>query len=112
MSLRISYTSKSADATVSPRSFPTRRSSDLGMRVQNSFHITGGIRANTGCFINQTADRIIAHHCLAILGKVPRITKADRKSTRLNSSHVAISYAAFCLKKNHNGIINEYVLYQ
>src|SRR5437870_6669971 len=32
----------------------------------------------------------------------PRVisrTKADRKSTRLNSSHVAISYAVFCLKK-------------
>src|SRR5207253_6818513 len=26
-------------------------------------------------------------------------TAADRKSTRLNSSHVAISYAVFCLKK-------------
>src|SRR5699024_12724417 len=27
----------------------------------------------------------------------------DRKSTRLNSSHVSISYAVFCLKKNkHN----------
>src|SRR5690625_750811 len=52
-----------------------------GMRVQNSFHITGGIRANTGCFINQTADRIIAHHCLDILGKVPRITKAAARST-------------------------------
>src|SRR5437870_11319212 len=26
--------------------------------------------------------------------------RADRKSTRLNSSHVAISYAVFCLKKN------------
>src|SRR5690625_4052094 len=26
-------------------------------------------------------------------------TKTDRKSTRLNSSHVAISYAVFCLKK-------------
>src|SRR5690625_6139455 len=25
--------------------------------------------------------------------------KVDRKSTRLNSSHVAISYAVFCLKK-------------
>src|SRR5437660_5161852 len=25
---------------------------------------------------------------------------SDRKSTRLNSSHVAISYAVFCLKKN------------
>src|SRR6266571_5805222 len=24
----------------------------------------------------------------------------DRKSTRLNSSHMSISYAAFCLKKN------------
>src|SRR5690625_189799 len=26
----------------------------------------------------------------------------DRKSTRLNSSHVAISYAVFCLKKTNN----------
>src|SRR6266508_6110513 len=26
-------------------------------------------------------------------------TQPDRKSTRLNSSHVAISYAVFCLKK-------------
>src|SRR5437870_7141482 len=29
----------------------------------------------------------------------------DRKSTRLNSSHVAISYAVFCLKKKTNGMI-------
>src|SRR5439155_16574839 len=28
-----------------------------------------------------------------------RARPADRKSTRLNSSHVAISYAVFCLKK-------------
>src|SRR5690625_3255059 len=28
-------------------------------------------------------------------------TKKDRKSTRLNSSHVAISYAVFCLKKKN-----------
>src|SRR5207253_8538967 len=27
------------------------------------------------------------------------LEEADRKSTRLNSSHVAISYAVFCLKK-------------
>src|SRR5699024_12692647 len=27
--------------------------------------------------------------------------KLDRKSTRLNSSHVSISYAVFCLKKNN-----------
>src|SRR5690625_964943 len=29
----------------------------------------------------------------------------DRKSTRLNSSHVAISYAVFCLKKEKHNII-------
>src|SRR5437870_10968428 len=28
--------------------------------------------------------------------------RGDRKSTRLNSSHVAISYAVFCLKKKKN----------
>src|SRR5690606_40473789 len=30
--------------------------------------------------------------------------KQDRKSTRLNSSHVKISYAVFCLKKKNNFI--------
>src|SRR5690349_22588970 len=30
---------------------------------------------------------------------VPRRRSGDRKSTRLNSSHVEISYAVFCLKK-------------
>src|SRR5438067_9286184 len=30
----------------------------------------------------------------------------DRKSTRLNSSHVSISYAVFCLKKKKKKIIN------
>src|SRR5206468_11788213 len=29
-------------------------------------------------------------------------TEADRKSTRLNSSHDQISYAVFCLKKKNN----------
>src|SRR5207249_7296770 len=29
----------------------------------------------------------------------PRSSRRDRKSTRLNSSHVSISYAVFCLKK-------------
>src|SRR5206468_12923992 len=32
-------------------------------------------------------------------GKRTASTKADRKSTRLNSSHDQISYAVFCLKK-------------
>src|SRR5436309_10915098 len=32
--------------------------------------------------------------------------EGDRKSTRLNSSHVKISYAVFCLKKKKKGIKN------
>src|SRR5690625_5891720 len=32
----------------------------------------------------------------------------DRKSTRLNSSHVAISYAVFCLKKKRNNKIKNW----
>src|SRR5688500_20108378 len=32
-------------------------------------------------------------------GAVARVAVADRKSTRLNSSHLVISYAVFCLKK-------------
>src|SRR5690606_40729817 len=32
-------------------------------------------------------------------GKPGNARKSDRKSTRLNSSHVKISYAVFCLKK-------------
>src|SRR3712207_7667314 len=33
------------------------------------------------------------------LGELPAL--ADRKSTRLNSSHANISYAVFCLKKKY-----------
>src|SRR5207253_6040528 len=32
------------------------------------------------------------------------VRELDRKSTRLNSSHVAISYAVFCLKKKKKNI--------
>src|SRR5207253_5022994 len=34
---------------------------------------------------------------------------ADRKSTRLNSSHVAISYAVFCLKKKKEKKTNKHM---
>src|SRR2546426_7486093 len=33
------------------------------------------------------------------VAKAVRLAQADRKSTRLNSSHLVISYAVFCLKK-------------
>src|SRR3989442_8784853 len=45
---------------------------------------------------NPSLDAFVAHRAslLRMLAGV-----ADRKSTRLNSSHVRISYAVFCLKK-------------
>src|SRR5690625_6532518 len=50
------------------------------------------------------ADEVVFNHRLRTTGGryIPserRIELKDRKSTRLNSSHVAISYAVFCLKK-------------
>src|SRR5690349_25106195 len=36
---------------------------------------------------------------IRVVGEQTRHRRQDRKSTRLNSSHVEISYAVFCLKK-------------
>src|SRR5690554_7403293 len=48
------------------------------------------------CLLQRLAQRVGIHGC-KILVVLPGIV--DRKSTRLNSSHVRISYAVFCLKK-------------
>src|SRR2546426_6501915 len=41
-----------------------------------------------------------------LLAQVPEgATALDRKSTRLNSSHLVISYAVFCLKKKNQQIV-------
>src|SRR5207253_9634301 len=46
------------------------------------------------------AHALGAVHCLhRALDTFGNAGSEDRKSTRLNSSHVAISYAVFCLKK-------------
>src|SRR5438874_5829923 len=46
--------------------------------------------------------------CPGCSRKVIRAAGRDRKSTRLNSSHVEISYAVFCLKKKkHMRVIGE-----
>src|SRR5438477_8828717 len=42
---------------------------------------------------------------------VGRVKGLDRKSTRLNSSHMSISYAVFCLKKKNDEIIYAHAKY-
>src|SRR5207302_10970516 len=77
-------------------SFPTRRSSDL--RVAEA--IAELQRAIAGAEDPLERARLQVH--LAQAHMEPRALErilGDRKSTRLNSSHVKISYAVFCLKK-------------
>src|SRR5262245_64083563 len=46
------------------------------------------------------AVHFLAHLVEAVLGRpADCLDEVDRKSTRLNSSHLGISYAVFCLKK-------------
>src|SRR5690625_6203004 len=58
---------------------------------------TGAHEARKGYFEKADGGTIF----LDEIGDTPKNiqVKLDRKSTRLNSSHVAISYAVFCLKK-------------
>src|SRR2546430_17649194 len=45
------------------------------------------------------SDSATPGYCTLTAQRRPSASAADRKSTRLNSSHSQISYAVFCLKK-------------
>src|SRR5262245_66147345 len=71
-------------------SFPTRRSSDLeAVHGKRPFASLNALHeAMTAAIRDASAEQRIA-----------LLKGQDRKSTRLNSSHLGISYAVFCLKK-------------
>src|SRR5215469_17289031 len=48
------------------------------------------------------ADGVVSNPGRRARSDTSRRRQSDRKSTRLNSSHVEISYAVFCLKKKKN----------
>src|SRR5437870_8311591 len=73
-------------------SFPTRRSSDLAKEPTWTFPVV----ANGRLYLRD--QHVLRCYDLRAPEREPA-RKPDRKSTRLNSSHVAISYAVFCLKK-------------
>src|SRR5690606_42034226 len=93
-------------------SFPTRRSSDLiVVRIRDDLVSSllddaidrckarpGQIAVTFGAGQRHGLDRGIKVAC-AVAGCDEADDFGDRKSTRLNSSHVKISYAVFCLKK-------------
>src|SRR5699024_11801246 len=85
--------------------FPTRRSSDLAVILQRPGNVIVPLRLDGGRAVGVPA---VAHvpavdlvqvplHLGQVAGHTHRVQ--DRKSTRLNSSHVSSSYAVFCLKK-------------
>src|SRR5690606_40616838 len=83
-------------------SFPTRRSSDLydtDYAKEPSERMLALLSANSAAIAPAPAvpEPLVAK--LPAETSVAAAPEADRKSTRLNSSHVKISYAVFCLKK-------------
>src|SRR5690606_39809991 len=81
-------------------SFPTRRSSDLVAALA----VRCAPMPDHASLIRQA----VAVYRMDVPGVLPlgalvgkRQVRQDRKSTRLNSSHVKISYAVFCLKKKN-----------
>src|SRR5687768_18069791 len=81
-------------------SFPTRRSSDL-LLINTWIDVYLDARAEEVKKLTSNTQRIVEDELEGLADKVnsARVALEDRKSTRLNSSHGYISYAAFCLKK-------------
>src|SRR5690606_42027218 len=89
--------------------FPTRRSSDLKVSFEQKpfrrsmMQTWGGEVIASPSNMTETGRKILAAdpNNQGSLGIAisEAVEEADRKSTRLNSSHVKISYAVFCLIK-------------
>src|SRR5690606_42165630 len=101
-------------ASPAPRdlpSFPTRRSSDLRAGTVHA-QTLGHDDHPPRLLRDRGGDPHVRHHLgdgsvggprEPVRGSCrSRPRTGDRKSTRLNSSHVKISYAVFCLKKKTN----------
>src|SRR5690606_40689953 len=89
-------------------SFPTRRSSDLlaglALRlVHRSLYLARFAADHRRCTLAGGAVDHLQYGEFGVGARLavvhPEVVGEDRKSTRLNSSHVNISYAVFCLKK-------------
>src|SRR5437899_8113300 len=65
------------------------------VRVDDTLLIREAQQGNTAAF-----EELVRQYDRAVLRLAVHLTGSqDRKSTRLNSSHLGISYAVFCLKK-------------
>src|SRR5437899_4827076 len=74
---------------------------DLGLAARS--RLQGADRQSLSRFLR-------ASQCGAKNGSHRTRLMRDRKSTRLNSSHLGISYAVFCLKKKKNQTTLQYTM--
>src|SRR5262245_64506721 len=92
--------SSCSSSTLALHSFPTRRSSDLHEREAHQVKIGGeSLAARQAVADEERAHQRQEDDRSQRNGRRVRLEREDRKSTRLNSSHLGISYAVFCLKK-------------
>src|SRR5699024_11565016 len=59
------------------------------------------LQPTTGVSVHSQPCNALRHNNHPTQQHPPAVPLLDRKSTRLNSSHVSISYAVFCLKKKN-----------
>src|SRR5690625_5525432 len=95
----LNINSKQYTKLLNLHTFPTRRSSDLRSTGRINNKRNGNVQPRL--FFPKTNESIKqkGEEMKEKIVKKNGIRLLDRKSTRLNSSHVAISYAVFCLKK-------------
>src|SRR5256885_12162029 len=84
--------------------FRSEAPSECSTLCSNSGQVTK-ISSRIGANLQAIQSSLLGHEThkegkmLRRLGSIALAAAADRKSTRLNSSHLVISYAVFCLKK-------------
>src|SRR5207253_6114559 len=94
------------------RSFPTRRSSDLVRKALHEVVLEARARLDRRRSLQRRDVRVRRllertrpeHEHEAAVARFTPFDVSDRESTRLNCSHVAISYAVFCLKKKYSNV--------
>src|SRR5207249_9595521 len=86
MSFRLLGTISTPEFSGRMRGFPLKTLEQLGFRPLHFPKIS----ATDASALTARSTSCVQEHA---------ISSSDRKSTRLNSSHVSISYAVFCLKK-------------
>src|SRR2546426_8761907 len=82
------------------------------LAVQRPPHVPDELRVHAGRLerthlrndrlVDQRLGGVDAHPVQPLAQRARHRERRDRKSTRLNSSHLVISYAVFCLKKKKN----------